>query len=65
MSSATWSTPSRTPALAGCWTTLHLDSVHYITFVINLLIFIFGRQIINNLSVETVGANQSGCDCCV
>ena len=36
-----------------------LDSVHYITFVINLLIFIFGRQIINNLSVETVGANQS------
>ena len=36
-----------------------LDSVNYITFVINLLIFIFGRQIINNLSVETVGANQS------
>ena len=42
-----------------------LDSVHYITFVINLLIFIFGRQIINNLSVETVGQIQSGCDCCV
>ena len=36
-----------------------LDSVHYITFVINLLIFIFGRQIINNLSVQTIGANQS------
>ncbi|MBO60759.1 MAG: hypothetical protein CMO63_02135, partial [Verrucomicrobiales bacterium] len=36
-----------------------LDSVHYITFFINLLIFIFGRQIINNLSVQTVGANQS------
>ncbi len=35
-----------------------LNSVHYVTFIINLLIFIFGKQIINNLSVQTIGVNQ-------
>ena len=33
-----------------------LESVDYITFIINLLILIFGKQIINHLSVQTVGA---------
>ena len=33
-----------------------LESIHYITFTINLLILIFGRQIINHLSVHTIGA---------
>ena len=36
-----------------------LDSIHYVTFIINLFIFIFGKQIINNLSVQTIGPNQS------
>jgi small-conductance mechanosensitive channel len=33
-----------------------LEPIHYITFIINLLILIFGKQIINHLSVQTVGA---------
>ena len=33
-----------------------LESIDYITFIINLLILIFGKQIINHLSVQTVGA---------
>jgi hypothetical protein len=33
-----------------------LESIDYITFTINLLILIFGRQIINHLSVQTIGA---------
>ena len=33
-----------------------LEPIHYVTFVINLLILIFGKQIINHLSVQTVGA---------
>ena len=33
-----------------------LEPIHYITFTINLLILIFGKQIINHLSVQTVGA---------
>ena len=35
----------------------NLEAIHYITFTINLLILIFGRQIINHLSVQTVGAS--------
>ena len=34
----------------------NLEPIHYITFTINLLILIFGRQIINHLTVQTVGA---------
>ena len=34
----------------------NLESIHYVTFIINLVILIFGRQIINHLSVQTVGA---------
>jgi small-conductance mechanosensitive channel len=34
----------------------NLEPIHYITFIINLLILIFGKQIINHLSVQTVGA---------
>ena len=34
-----------------------LEPIHYITFTINLLILIFGKQIINHLSVQTVGAS--------
>tara|TARA_B100000745_G_scaffold282155_1_gene215313 strand:- start:3089 stop:4222 length:1134 start_codon:yes stop_codon:yes gene_type:complete len=33
-----------------------LEPIDYITFIINLLILIFGKQIINHLSVQTVGA---------
>ena len=33
-----------------------LESIHYITFIINLLILIFGKHIINHLSVQTLGA---------
>ena len=33
-----------------------LEPIDYITFTINLLILIFGKQIINHLSVQTVGA---------
>jgi len=36
-----------------------LDSIHYVTFIINLFIFIFGKSIINNLSVQSVGPSQS------
>ena len=36
-----------------------LESIHYITFIINLFIFIFGKQIINNLIVQTAESNQS------
>ena len=35
---------------------LSFESIHYITFIINLLLLIFGKQIINHLSVQTVGA---------
>ena len=34
----------------------NLEPIHYITFIINLLILIFGKQIINHLSVQTIGA---------
>ena len=34
----------------------NLEAIHYVTFFINLVILIFGRQIINHLSVQTVGA---------
>ena len=34
----------------------NLEPIHYITFIINLLILIFGKQIINHLSVQAVGA---------
>ena len=34
----------------------NLEPIDHITFTINLLIFIFGKQIINHLSVQTVGA---------
>ena len=37
----------------------NLEPIHYITFTINLLILIFGRQIINHLSVHTVDAIHS------
>ena len=33
-----------------------LEPIDYITFIINLLILIFGKQIITHLSVQTVGA---------
>ena len=33
-----------------------LEPIDYITFIINLLILIFGKQIINHLRVQTVGA---------
>ena len=33
-----------------------LEPIDYITFIINLMILIFGKQIINHLSVQTVGA---------
>ena len=33
-----------------------LEPIDYITVIINLLILIFGKQIINHLSVQTVGA---------
>ena len=34
----------------------NLEPIDHITFTINLLIFIFGKQIISHLSVQTVGA---------
>jgi len=37
----------------------NLESIHYVTFVINLLIFIFGKQITNHLTVQTVNVDPA------